>query len=243
MRFKAVLFDLDDTLLGNPMDAFLPLYIPAVAAHAMALLPDESFDFVPHLLKATRVMTRNTDPAYTNDDIFWQVLARETGVDWLARGARAHFDRYYDTAFEQVRRVTTPRQTAVDMVAWGQAQGGEVVIATNPLFPQRAIEARLRWAGLPVTDHTFDLVTCAENMHATKPQVAYYEEILARIGCDAADVVMVGDSWRNDIEPTAVLGMANYWIVTNEPEPSDPNLVSGYGSLDDFFAALQENRL
>lgn len=243
MRFKAVLFDLDDTLLGNPMDAFLPRYIPAVAAHAMTLIPDQSFDFVPHLLKATRVMTGNTDPAHTNDEIFWHVLKQETGIDWIGLGARDHFDRYYGNGFEEIRTVTTQQQTAVDMVEWVQEQGAKVVIATNPLFPKSAIEARLRWAGLSVTDYDFDLVTYAENMHATKPQVAYYEEILACIGCDAADAVMVGDSWKNDIEPTAVLNMANFWIVTNEPEPPTQDILGGYGSLDDFFNALKNNHL
>ena len=209
----------------------------------MKILPNHSFDFTPHLLKATRKMTRNTDPAYTNDDIFWSELQAETEIDWLGLGARAHFDHYCMTDFEEIRDVTTRRQTAIDMVEWVQAQGAKVVIATNPLFPQSAIEARLRWAGLAVTDYDFDLVTYSENMHATKPQVAYYEEILACIDCDPADAVMVGDSWKNDIEPTAVLNMANFWIVTNEPEPPNQEILGGHGSLDDFFDALKENRL
>ena len=240
MAIRAVLFDLDDTLLGNRMDAFLPRYIPAVAEHAVQLLPDREFDFVKPLLKATRTMTQNIDPAYTNAEIFWQRLEAETGIDWLALGAEDHFDRYYEEGFEAIREVTTRRPVAAELVEWVQAQGWQVVIATNPLFPQSAIEARLAWAGLAVSDYDFDLVTYSENMRATKPHVAYYEEILARIGRQPHEAVMVGDSWKNDIEPAAVLGMTNFWIAAPDEEPPAAGLTHGIGNLEMFFDMLKQ---
>ena len=51
------------------------------------------------------------------------------------------------------------------------------------MFPHQAVEARLAWAGVPVTEYPYTLVTSYENMHAAKPHQAYYQEILAKIGC------------------------------------------------------------
>ncbi len=239
MPLKAVLFDLDDTLLGNPMDAFLPRYIPSVSRHAAKLIPDREVDFTAALIKATRVMMNNTDPAFTNAEIFWQRVEHETGIDWLSLGALDHMEGYYTAEYETIQEVTYVKTVAVEMINWVQDQGWQVVIATNPLYPRVAIESRLRWADLSVEAYDFALVTHAENMHATKPQVAYYEEILGRIGCEPHEAVMVGDSWGNDIVPTAALGMPNFWIENGQGAVPDVELTQGVGDLGAFFEMLK----
>jgi FMN phosphatase YigB (HAD superfamily) len=46
---------------------------------------------------------------------------------------------------------------------------------------------------------------------------------------------MVGDSWENDIEPAASLGLSTYWLNEGDDEPPDTSLIIGRGSLDDFY--------
>ena len=240
MPLKAILFDLDDTLLINPMDQFLPRYISAVAAHALKLVPDQEPDFfVKPLLKATRAMTQNVDPAVTNAEVYWEILQAESGVDWLGLNAESHFNRFYEHELEEIRDVTAVPPLAAEIVQWAQTQGWQVVIATNPLYPRRAIETRLRWANLPVTEYDFDLVTYKEIMRATKPHVAYYEQILATIGRQPSEAVMVGDSWKNDIAPTAALGMPNFWLAADHESVPEEGNASGRGNLELFFHMLQ----
>jgi FMN phosphatase YigB (HAD superfamily) len=114
-----------------------------------------------------------------------------------------------------------------------------VVIATNPLFPRIAIEHRLAWAGVPVTEYPYALLTAYENMSATKPHPAYYQQILEKLGCGAETAVMIGNDWANDIEPAAALGMQTYWVTDNGDNPPDPSLVTAYGSLADLHQHLQ----
>lgn len=112
------------------------------------------------------------------------------------------------------------------------AQGWQVIIATNPLFPRSAIEQRLAWAGVPVSEYPYALVTSYENMHSTKPHPAYYHEILQRVGARAEKTLMVGDDWDNDIVPAGAIGLQTYWISGNN-HPTTPS-----GTLDEFYRQL-----
>jgi HAD superfamily hydrolase (TIGR01549 family) len=232
---KAVLFDLDDTLLGNHMDTFIPRYFGLLGQYAEAYLPRD--EFLKTLMAATHVMTGNTDPTMTNRDVFWQSFNKQTGLD--AQEMEPFFDAFYANQFLALESVMTRRETAVSLVNLCQQKGCKVVVATNPMFPRLAIEARLAWAGLPVSAYDFDLVTTYENMHATKPHPVYYEEILMQIGVAAEEALMVGDDWENDMVPAASIGCSTYWLPMNdEVAPPQNDVVTEYGSLDDLYELL-----
>ena len=91
-----------------------------------------------------------------------------------------------------------------------------------------------------MTAFNYAKVTGFENSTAVKPNPFYYQQILQEIGSDPADTLMVGNDWEQDIEPTAVLGMSAYWITDGKTTPPDPNLIVGYGTLDDFFTYIQQ---
>ena len=237
---KTILFDLDNTLLGNDMAHFMPQYFPLLLRHAQALLPEMPFDFLREMMKATEKVIQNTRPHLTNRALFWQALSEQTGIDWDALAAETHFDQFYRGAFHHVRHITTPRPEAVALVEWALGAGYEVVVATNPLFPQSAIEARLAWAGLPVEKYPFALVTHYSNMHAAKPHPAYYEEILAKLGRLPHQTLMVGDDWGNDIVPCAQLGIATYWLSEEHATPPQTGLATAAGpSLTHLHQLLQ----
>jgi FMN phosphatase YigB (HAD superfamily) len=54
-----------------------------------------------------------------------------------------------------------------------------------------------------------------------KPAPVLFERALARAGVAAEDAVMVGDSYREDIEPAAALGMETVWVRTR-PDKEPP---------------------
>lgn len=92
--------------------------------------------------------------------------------------------------------------------------------------------------------YTYALVTHEGNMHAAKPTTAYYEEILAKIGRSAEETLMVGDDWKNDIEPAHALGMATYWIAAEETAvPPEPTVCDDFGSLVLLYHKLQDGWL
>ena len=227
---QSLLLDLDDTLLGNEVDVFMQGYFSLLSEYAGQIF--DSSTFLPQLMQSTRAMIQNTDPRFTNDQIFWQSFEALTG------GKRDElepfFQMFYEKEFARLRPATQRRPAAAAIVRAAREQGLSVVVATNPLFPRIAIEQRLEWAGIPVGEHDFALVTSYENMHAAKPQPAYYREILTAVGADPVEALMVGDDWKNDILPAAAVGLHTFWIAADDATADNPELISGRGSLDDL---------
>jgi len=232
---KAILFDLDDTLLGNNTRLFLAHYFRLLADYAIDRFePDK---LLAELLYCTQQVIADSDPSTTNREVFWNHFEQHTGSD--SGELEPFFEQFYRNSFPSLRSHTQQRPEALDLVRFAQGRGWQVVVATNPLFPTVAIEERLLWAGLPVAEMEFDLVTTMDNMHFTKPHQAYYEEILGRIGLLPADVLVVGDDWENDIVPAFALGCATFWVTNGDYLPSDPALVSGFGDLRQLLGCLE----
>lgn len=236
MKIKAALFDLDDTLLQNNMEQFIPRYFGLLAHYAAPHFENRD-RFLSELLRGTQAMIANTDRQMTNREVFWDTFASRTGRD--APELESFFAGFYERVFPQLEAVTERRPVAVEMVRYCFEQGMKVVIATNPLFPRRAVEHRLAWAGLPVSDYDFELVTTYEIMHAAKPQREYYEEILSHVDVPREQALMVGDDWENDIVPAAEIGLRNYWVTASDMSPPREDVVDAYGTLDDCFCWLR----
>jgi FMN phosphatase YigB (HAD superfamily) len=232
---KAVLFDLDDTLLGNAMDTFLPAYFQALTRYLDHLIPPERL--MADLMQATKVMNGDHNRALTNAEAFASAFYPALGRDRAT--VESAFERFYAEEFPRLRRLTRRRPEARSLVASALEQGLQVTIATNPMFPRVAVEERLAWAGVPVEEFDYALVTTFENMHATKAHLSYYREILEKLGRRSGECLMVGDSWRMDIVPASAVGLPVYWVTEEDELPSPKPSLVGRGTLVDLWAAVQ----
>lgn len=231
---QAVLFDLDNTLLLNDMKAFMPGYFGLLLRHTPPpFAPD---DFIQDVLHCTRVMMADGDTAVSNCDTFWTAFGERTKSDRAM--LEAHFDDFYQNQFPQLQSLTQSYPQTADLIQTCFQANLQVVIATNPVYPRRAVEHRLAWAGVPVTAFPYTLITDYENMHATKPHLTYYEEILDKINCLPEQALMVGDDWENDIAPAAKLGLFTYWINLDGAEPAEPEILTDCGSFDQLCSLL-----
>lgn len=226
---KAVFFDLDDTLLGNKTDVFMEAYLKLMDAY-MAGQPYADA-VIPALLAGARETVKSTDTAVSNEEVIWGVITKTLGEN--SKEVRARFDRFYAEEFSKIQSVTTFRPEAREIMDYCFGQGLTVVVATNPLFPRVAIEERLRWAGVPVSEFAYARVTTLENSTTTKPHTSYYEQICEEVGVEPAECLMVGDSWVNDMEPAMALGMRSFWIG-DEEKGSD-----GFGMLENCLDFLR----
>jgi FMN phosphatase YigB (HAD superfamily) len=235
---KAVLFDLDDTLLGNEVDTFMKQYFALLGDYARPYLDRQQF--LACLVQSTRATIANVDPALSNADVFWATFEALTQL--RRAEMEPFFVGFYEREFPRLRSATRVRPEAEPLVSRAFEAGLQVVIATNPLFPRTAIEQRLAWAGVPVDRYPYALVTTYENMHAAKPQPAYYREILDTLDVEPGEAIMVGDDWGNDIVPAAGLGLATYWVAPDGAAPPAP-LARGHGSLADLQRLLDDGWL
>lgn len=229
-----LLLDLDDTLLGNRMDSFLPAYLRGLSARLASVAEPQKM--VPALLKATDHMVENADPGQTLEQKFDSVFFPMLG---LQRPVAQHLiDAFYRDDFAALAPLTEVKPAAHRLVEQALARGYPVAVATNPLFPRTAIVQRITWAGLPPHQVPFSLIPSYETFHFAKPHPAYLAEFLAQLGWLEQPVVMVGDDPRLDIEPARRLGLAAFWIAgpsamwpAGSPEPAR-------GSLDDVLSWL-----
>jgi len=220
---KALLLDLDATLIDNDIDTFLKGYLKCLSSYMAPWVPPDRL--VPQLLKSTSVMLGNRHPARTLErtfaDNFYPALGTPES-EWLPR-----FEDFYRQEFPKLKGLTRKREAAARLVRSALDAGLRVAVATNPLFPRMAIDHRLEWAGVPSDAIPYSVVTSYETFHSAKPQLAYYTEILGHLGVHAAEAAMIGDNVLDDLLPARALGMAAFH-VSPEPDAAFPG-----GSLED----------
>lgn len=190
---KAVLFDLDGTLLPMDQDQFVKGYISSMAAD---LLP-HGYDpkaLIQALSLGTEAMYKN-DGSKTNEECFWdafnQIFQRDCRKDLDI------FEEYYRTGFQKVQGDCGFSPEAAAVIQAVKEKGLRPVLATNPLFPAIATCSRVRWAGLQPED--FSHITTYENAHFCKPSPAYYQEILDVLGLSPEECLMVGNDAAEDL--------------------------------------------
>jgi len=229
-----LLFDLDDTLLDSNMETFIPAYFQALSQH---LAPYVSPDvMLPALVSGTRRMMDNNDPSHTLREVFDDEFYPKLEVEHFT--LQDAIEDFYDRVFPSLASLTRPRPEAVQLVEWAFARGYRVAIATDPLFPLKATQHRLRFAGLPPEKYPFALVSSYETFHFTKAFSAYYAEFLGRLGWPDGPVLMVGNDAERDLAPAGALGLATFWINGGQETASGVEPM-GSGSLSDLRRWLE----
>jgi FMN phosphatase YigB (HAD superfamily) len=226
-----LLFDLDDTLLGNSMETFLPGYFGQLVRH-FELGVTEAKRLVSAVYGGTSAMVANMDPTSALLGVFYDTFYPAVG--WEPAAYTPRFDEFYRTSFPKLQPLTQTRPAARAVMEWAFGAGYQVAIATSPLFPLRAIQERLRWAG--VADFPYAAITAIETSHFTKPHPEYFAEVLARLGVRPAEALVVGNDWEADLKPAAKLGLPHFWVASPESTlPADTAHPVGVGPLEAFL--------
>jgi HAD superfamily hydrolase (TIGR01549 family) len=231
---RAVLFDLDGTLLGNDIRSFLKPYFGLLTASLQDLAPAETI--VQEVLAATQAVITHSDPEVTNQQAFLDRFLPAIGLN--REQAMPRFDSFYEVEFRKLRPLTRRLPEARAAVELAFARGYKVVIATNPVFPRNAIEQRLDWAG--VGDLPYDLVTTYENMHSCKPHPAYFREIAERLGCDPSECLMVGN--EPDDMAAAAVGMSTFLVTDGSLGGGPLPPADNRGTLTDLLQIIEVAR-
>lgn len=203
-----LLVDLDDTLLKNSMEEFAPPYYKALSAHLNEIIPPGKM--LKYLFAGTQAMMNNSNHETTLEHAFDNVFYPGVGI--IKQNLHPHIEIFYDKVFPSLKKYTEVIPDAVKMVEDALSRGLKLVIATNPLFPRKAIIHRLRWAGLDPDRIPFSLITSYETFHFTKPNPAYFQEILATIGVGPENCVMVGNDLEMDINPAKKIGIKTFFL-------------------------------
>ncbi len=211
---KAIfLFDLDDTLLDNDIQSFLGSYLKALSGHVHQVKAEL---LIRELMVGTAHMLANQNPAKTLEEAFDEHFYPAIGIS--KPSLRATLDDFYTRVFAELHHLTNPRPQAVALVQRARSEGFSIGIATNPLFPRKAILHRLNWAGLSAEQISYLIIPDYSTFHFAKPNPAFFAELLGQLGYPQEPVVMIGNSLEDDILPAAEIGLPSFWL-TGEDAP------------------------
>jgi HAD superfamily hydrolase (TIGR01509 family) len=231
---KACLFDLDGTLLPMDTDAFVEVYMKALAPYVAHLsAPDK---LVPMIFQATEAMIRNDEAHLTNEEVFTREFLRLSGM--RKEEIWSVFMRFYEEEFPKLKKHVGYQPLAREVVEAALEKGYVVAVATNPVFPQAAIAERLKWAG--VDDLPFATVTVYEETHFCKPKPDYYKEVAHRLGVKPQECVMIGNDMQEDMVASTV-GMKTFFLKEHRIDRGQPRYaVDQEGTLSDLLEAIRE---
>lgn len=195
-----LLLDLDNTLLGSRTRRlrfqFIFAFVSECRKRGIPAL--ESF----RILKGLRRAVESDDRTATN-------AARAAA--WLRARDPARFgdegalESLVAAVFVRCKKRFFPIPEGMELLRWAQRTNRfRIVLATNPVWPLEIVKLRLGWGGFAVED--FEWITHGGNMHAVKPSLDYYREILDRLDAEPQECLLVGDSARKDL-PAHELGI------------------------------------
>lgn len=234
-----LLFDLDDTLLDSNIESLVPVYFQKLAAHLADVVPPEQM--LRELMRSTMAMYRNTRADQTLEEVFSAEFYPPLGTTREALADR--IEQFYDEIFPGLQPLTRPRPQAIALVEWALSRGWEVSIATDPLFPRKAILHRLRWAKLAPENYPFRLISDFQTFHFAKASVSYFSEFLGLLGWDGeSPLLMVGDSIERDVIPARQAGIPVFWLKSDGQTSPDAEGIP-QGTLVDLKTFLETTEI
>ena len=208
MGMKAVLFDLDGTLLPMDQDIFVKAYFKGLTAK-MAPFGFDPEKLIKVILGGTEAMVKNNGEK-TNEKAFWDFFAGVYGEE--VRKYEHTFEEFYRIEFSKVKDVCGFSSESAEIVKFLKQKGLKLALATNPIFPKIATESRIGWAGLNKND--FEIITTYENCVYSKPNTKYFLSIAEKLGVAPEECLMVGNDVGDDM-PAMDIGMQVFLLTEN----------------------------
>lgn len=233
---KAILFDLDGTLLPMDQDVFVKDYFGRLAKKLAPHGYDPN-ELISAIWAGMKKMIKN-DGGCTNEKAFWNSF-RESYGDCVDTDYK-YFEEFYENNFDEVRSVCGYTEKSAEAVAAARAAGFRVALATNPVFPRVATECRIRWAGLSASD--FELITTYDTESYCKPNPEYYKSIAARMGLAPEECLMVGNDTLDDLV-SAQIGMKVFiltdWLINKNEVDISVYPHGGYDELIEYIKNIK----
>ncbi len=234
-NYSTVLFDLDGTLLTIEMNKFLKIYFKALTENFSDLAPADKL--IKILMSATEKMIINPGQQ-TNEEVFKNEFFAQLKVDNIETTMKRFYLFYKEQFPELNRNFQIDKETPGEIVGLFKENGYQIILATNPIFPKVAIIERLNWVGLDPADFSF--ISSYEIMHAAKPQLAYYQEIVDKANLNPECCIMVGNNAYEDMIASK-LGMktmlVNDYLIESDKGDFTPDWSGSMLELREYLAA------
>lgn len=187
---KYVLFDLDGTLLKTDRALFKKRFFELLEKSELI----KKLGSLDVFLDAFKEI-HHGDGNVTNEKLFIQGIEK-LGIKEYS--FRKELDDFFEKDFLGMEEVFgAPDGNLREAVDILKEKGYALVLATGPVFPQCALEMRLKKAGFLPEEFLF--ITNWGNTGRYKYDVSYYYDILARIQAESSECIMVGNNTNEDL--------------------------------------------
>lgn len=232
---KNFLFDLDGTLLPMDMEKFVDLYLRSICKKFAPNIGIDPKLFAKGIWRGAAAMGKN-DGECLNNEVFWRTMNSVCGKDM--RVYADDFDEYYHNEFIAARAATGVSPYAKKSVEYIKEHGGNMIVATNPIFPKAATYRRIEWAGLDVND--FEYITTYDNSSRCKPNLNYFYDICSFCGITPEDSIVIGNDVDEDMCASR-LGFDTFLVTDCLINRRNKDLkFYRHGSFEDFYNWLIE---
>lgn len=232
---RAVMFDLDGTLLPMDQEKFIKCYFGTLAMK-MAEKGIDPQKITKAIMVGTEAMILN-DGKVTNEECFWQVFEKEMGMN--PKELEDDFNEFYINDFIKAKQACGFNPHSKEVVEIFKEKGYRLICATNPLFPEIATFQRIQWAGLEVKD--FEWITTFEKCKYCKPNIEYYQEILNHCNLSADEVIMIGNDIQEDMVVRKLNIKANL-ITDNLINKNNDEIEAEFvGTMKDFKEYIKQH--
>lgn len=206
-KYKAIMFDLDGTLVPMDMKEFTEGYFVGLGKK-LAPFNFEHKELVDAIWTGTAAMVKN-DGSRTNREAFWETFEKITGKP--GKEVDPYCLSFYENEFIEAKCFTQDNPLAKEAVKIAHEKAEKVVLATNPLFPMAGQITRLKWIDLTPEDFLF--VTAYEDCVNCKPNPAYFLYVCEKAGVKPEECLMIGNDENEDMYAASSVGMDCYLVT------------------------------
>ena len=233
---RAVLFDLDDTLIDFQYSRRRGLRAVQALMPGLARIPLEELELVhDEQLHANYLST--LDGSLSDDDARverMRGICRRYGLKPEGGALAAAAESY--AREQQAHRRVVPGVPELLQALRGRVRLG--VVTNGPSARQRE---KLTFCGIRAGE--LQALAISAEVGANKPSPAIFRRALAGLAVEPGQVVMVGDSWENDVLGALESGMAAVWLNRYRRDCPDPSRAVEVGSLEPVDRILRALRV
>lgn len=226
-----LLFDLDGTLVDQLARGLHLRLMLRAFRHFTPAIP--WWRFRRAFWRAIKAVKHNQGPRL-NADVFLDVLCESA---LASRAEVAHLvERFVSEHVASCWDCFRPIPGARETLELANALGYRLVVATNPVLPLSAVRMRMRCGN--VDDLPFERITSSQSCTSCKPYTSYYAELLADLGLEGRECLMIGNDPKKDL-PAKEVGCWT-WVLDlprvrrSHPRVAQDPRLDGYGSYHDL---------
>lgn len=201
---------MDSTLIDIDEDNFSREYFRLL--NKLYFPEFSSKTFVTSLVEITRNVMLSEIPEELTINTFIREMSQSFNTS--PENVYEKINSYYDNEYDQLEKYISVNNDAIKAIEAALAKDLQIVVATTPIFPEKAILKRLTWG--KIDEYDFSYITHAENMHFSKPRKEYYTELLDILRIKPRNCIMVGNEFVADIVAPTQLGMETFYCPRDD---------------------------